>query len=524
MSFSLLALVCYTGWMYIEQGPKIWKVAEEAEHAENAHNDDGGENGAAGGPNHLTDLVKQLLKVSKSSWAQAMFVGGLNVFIPIYFLLNMTRQRVRRWDKAMGKKDDDRGARGGDPRFSLAAERAWKQMTTWKWADIFSKICLLGEVYFILQVGVAKLTYVFLSWLNDALAPPTIPFWAVLLASLVIAILLFLLLPPLPGVAVYLFCGIVVASKASTSNIDFPIACCIGVGLALASKILGSLGQALLGRALGTNVKVQQIVGVDKVTMRAVQQILMRRGLNFGKVMTLVGGPDWPTSVLCGVLKIPFFQIVLGTLPIVFVLGPTVLAGAFLTQVVSGEDSLFNTAKNICLAITSVVQPLSTFLFVQETVRVIDECGDELRKPRPEHREVEELSRKADQYNKVYDKETEWKQLGFLLQFLILCATVLMLCSCGVFLFIGTGEQTWKCFRPFSVSGHISDSFEDHGLAGDWTNVVRTNGLYAFGLFVFASILHGLFVMIAAHKASEYVLDRHDDEDTEATTDAELTT
>ena len=48
-------------------------------------------------------------------------------------------------------------------------------------------------------------------------------------------------------------------------------------------------------------------------------------------VTILVGGPDWPTSVLCGILGLDLLPILLGTLPVFLLILPTVMGGAFLS-------------------------------------------------------------------------------------------------------------------------------------------------------------------------------------------------
>ena len=45
--------------------------------------------------------------------------------------------------------------------------------------------------------------------------------------------------------------------------------------------------------------------------------------------MILCGGPDWPTSVLCGLLGANVWQMVLGLTPMIFFVAPSVAAGAF---------------------------------------------------------------------------------------------------------------------------------------------------------------------------------------------------
>lgn len=61
--------------------------------------------------------------------------------------------------------------------------------------------------------------------------------------------------------------------------------------------------------------------------MRAIEQVLRRPGMSFGKCMILCGGPagclrrllclsaeDWPTSVLAGILRLSLVQCTIGGL------------------------------------------------------------------------------------------------------------------------------------------------------------------------------------------------------------------
>ena len=57
--------------------------------------------------------------------------------------------------------------------------------------------------------------------------------------------------------------------------------------------------------------------------------MLSKPGLSVAKVTILTGGPDWPTSVFCGILRVPISQTLLGTLPVTFLILPTVLAGTY---------------------------------------------------------------------------------------------------------------------------------------------------------------------------------------------------
>ena len=51
----------------------------------------------------------------------------------------------------------------------------------------------------------------------------------------------------------------------------------------------------------------------------------------------LCGGPDWPTAVLCGILRADLRQMLLGLSPVFLLTAPTSMAGAFQLKVGEGE-------------------------------------------------------------------------------------------------------------------------------------------------------------------------------------------
>merc|ERR1719478_585635 len=90
--------------------------------------------------------------------------------------------------------------------------------------------------------------------------------------------------------------------------------------------------QKLIGEGFGRYLYIQQLVGVHTTTIRAIEKILRKPGLGIRKVVILIGGPDWPTSVLTGILRLSLPQMLLGTLPVICIQVPCVLAGASLSE------------------------------------------------------------------------------------------------------------------------------------------------------------------------------------------------
>ena len=85
----------------------------------------------------------------------------------------------------------------------------------------------------------------------------------------------------------------------------------IMVILALLLKLTAVVLAAAIGELLGKKVSIKYMVGVHKVSIRAIEMILKRPGLNKAKVAILIGGPDWPTSVLTGILGLSLPQMLL---------------------------------------------------------------------------------------------------------------------------------------------------------------------------------------------------------------------
>src|SRR6056300_2102000 len=67
--------------------------------------------------------------------------------------------------------------------------------------------------------------------------------------------------------------------------------------------------------------------------------VLSQEGLSIPKVAILIGGPDWPTSVLCGIMRLSLPQIILGTTPGVFLILPTCVTGALLYMASLKDES-----------------------------------------------------------------------------------------------------------------------------------------------------------------------------------------
>merc|ERR1719476_652816 len=103
--------------------------------------------------------------------------------------------------------------------------------------------------------------------------------------------------------------------------------------------------------------------------------------------MILCGGPDWPTSVLAGILRLSLWQCLLGTSPIILTIAPTVLTGSFYLK--RDESEVWTRTGNLMLFLTTMTSAmflLGIGLAVQDE---FDKKGEEITKPKPEFVDLE---------------------------------------------------------------------------------------------------------------------------------------
>eukprot|EP00440_Ansanella_granifera_P025458 gb/GFBE01027646.1/.p1 GENE.gb/GFBE01027646.1/~~gb/GFBE01027646.1/.p1 ORF type:complete len:945 (+),score=219.19 gb/GFBE01027646.1/:1-2835(+) len=455
------SIVLVFGWVYIEIGAESL-----AQHMKDSKS------------------LQVLMKAATSDWVRAMMVLGFGVFIPIVLILDMLRQKARQISKSTSLTT----------RFTSGVSESLEMIAKWRWASILQKVNWLMILYMVMYVGVSKWTYVLLSWLRTALADVNL---AVLCLIFVGIGFIMFMLPPVPGVPVYVFGGILITLKTKTmDDIGFwggvGIATALGYGL----KNAACIGQYAIGASAGKSIAIQKMVSLDKEGMRAIEKILKKPGLAPSKVAILIGGPDWPTSVICGVLKVPIFQMLIGTIPIIFLLTPCVLSGAFLVTPIldsnSSDMELWETLATITIVVSGGIQGLSLLVagyFVQDA---LTKYSEELREWREEHRAIVELRAKEAALVEAYHRATTFKKMGCVMQVMIILSTLLMV-ICGFVNFFMTEDMV----RPFSLQNEIPAPWHENGLNNNSLTLFTDAGWVFFGIFSFAFLLHIAFMQMA---------------------------
>lgn len=209
------------------------------------------------------------------------------------------------------------------------------ELRKWNWAKIMVNMHYWILVVLAFQVVAGSFTVVFLSFLRVKLN--SVPLGLVYVTFTVVGLGMFLI-PIIPGLPVYLTGGIILTDERMVQAYGgggkgYAMACVVAISVCFAIKLLAVVMQQKgIGERLGDRVWIRSMVNVNSVTMRSIRFLLTKPGLKPPKIAILVGGPDWPTSVITGILKLNVYEMLIGTLPVLLLIAPTTLAGAFMLK------------------------------------------------------------------------------------------------------------------------------------------------------------------------------------------------
>lgn len=422
----------------------------------------------------------------------------------VYFISSFLNQVIRTYNpcsRAPGSSASTRHIDTGGF-ITLEARRLVKAISQWNAVPVCTYAVYWGIGFMSLAVLAPIFTTLFLSWLIEAtesleLAPVT----GILL---IVGIVMFLL-PPVPGAPIYLTLGIVIipvgGRQFGTDYIGILISMAYAMVVSLALKLLATaLQQKMIGGLLKGSIGVRKLVGINSNLIRAMKFLLIQPGLNVAKVSILCGGPDWPTSVLCGILDLPLLPILLGTLPVMLLIVPTVLAGSF-TYMKGMNDEVDNdgsitlvptygwagTAAAISAALAAGVLFSNMVLaayYVEDTLTNNAEDVQAL----PIDEEVKVLEDNETVIEHKFTEITRWEVVPGAAKTLMILSVISMIAACYTVQIFG--DQAFKSYQ-------LTDTI-DNRLGGDWKNIVEPLGLVSMCLLALSIVLLQLFMYWAS--------------------------
>jgi len=412
---------------------------------------------------------------------RGLFVVTCGPIVLVYFFLSAVNQLVRR--SKLNLCSQPSSVSDSETNGRVVTVRTLKHITrmrNWNVSKVFTYAGYWGIAYVVMQIFIAKLTIVFLSWMIEKTASlGLIPVTAIMMG---VGVVMFLL-PPVPGVPVYLTLGIVLTAQGNKTLGYFGcIAYSTAIGLVL--KLFSScLQQKGIGESLSHFVKIRQFVGINSTLMKAMRLVLQTEGLSIPKVAILIGGPDWPTSVLCGIMRLSLPQILLGTVPVVFLIFPTCLTGALLYMASLDTDSgnprfpWAGTVSTLTASLTACVQFASMFVAAFYLEQTADKRKDEVLAIEDDLK-VKEADERDKQMTKCYNNVTQWTVLPLLSKLVLIGSLVSITTCCYMVQFFSN-----SCFADHELADSIDDNLD-----GNVANLFMPLGWVAIGLF-FGSVV-----------------------------------
>lgn len=452
-------------------------------------------------------IIASLSKSLASDWLKAM-----GMFMMPFYLMFMCLSAVNQFFRLYLTPCAYQLKEGERKTFLTAAvHKQYSLIKKWPWTDVFKKVGFLGIFYFVFWVGVGKVTYVFLSWLNGALASlgfgPTV---AIFYAT---GLTMFLL-PPVPGVPVYILGGVVLTkatqrfidgesgtsssvastplSPSSSSSLEaatepsqgsFFLACAFVTLICYCIKLNAvAMQQKLIGGLMSNSLYVRKTVMVNSVTIKAIRQILTRPGMRLDKVAILCGGPDWPTSVLTGILKLSVFKMLFGSLPVILLVWPCVMSGAFLLpppDTKPATKQLYDGLGSVFMMAATGVQSLAFFAAAYYIEEYASKNSSKLKRM-PNDAEVERAELRDSTKKEVMSKIARWDRVPLLHKINLIVMYLECLAYCLAF-----GGAGSLIFEEFDLTHTIEGK-----LNGNALNLVKgTVGWVLIGL-VFMTWVH----------------------------------
>ena len=509
-----------------------------------------------------------------ADWFRAMFMIVVfpSVFLPLLFL-SAINQFFRKAGIGQELEMED-GQLFFTKKFSTLIS---DMQNEWDWTSVLNKICVLGTVFFVASIAVAKLAVVFLSWMNESLETTSL----VLVCVAYIFVGEFMFCNPLiPATPVYLTGGVVVVRSAerllsgcvagsgmlsqvrdgawATYNAAKYAPNGEGVGLLeqlegqpdfhtcwptgtapagmetleqagchnitadtcmLPGMRAGEVGvpreatnmlcfcneanggmdlhdnfwsaivfasvvtfilkmcaifleMVVIGMTLGKKLVVRKFVGINSAEMRAIRMLVSVPGFNWKKCCILLGGPDWPTSVLTGILRLSVPQCLLGSSPFIILNTPTVIGGAL--QLRRAEGDMWSTLANVGFAMSAATQGTATSLCMYYVFDCSDKNREELE-AMPDDEEVKAAEEVSERDAVMYKAATDWKtKVPGNIKIVLIIGAILN----GTFVFLGAllGSKCW-------VSVDVADPISGPPLYGDWFAWIQPTGYIALGIY-----------------------------------------
>lgn len=418
----------------------------------------------------LAEYIPYLLSIE---WVQA----GMTFFLwPLYFVLAMYGYLSHAWAKRRMEADDPRQEQQFSRLFLVVHEYIRDR---WHMPFVLDK-CWLIAVAVVFVLATARGTPVALSWLDK-----NIQSWS--LSSVMISFTAFgafmFLNPFAPGMVVYFFSGLIVTKRAhDPANLDsmsYANAVLLGIAVAMGVKLIACWIQMQIGICLGRSTQVRYLVGLHTPLIRAIEVILRTKSFSVHKFGVLNGGPDWPTSVFCGILGLSPSMVMFWTLPTILIVIPAVIAGS----TVSETSPAWQTVFQMTFTLAMLFQVIFGCLAARGVAAVTDKNAVEINCRRDDLQDLVDIDETEARRTRALQARAHWSDLPQYSKVCILAAGIISMLVALVLL-IGSGI----CIREFKMGADYELPLEKGGLDGDFRNILYPTGAICLLLIPIAGV------------------------------------
>ena len=406
----------------------------------------------------------------------------------------------------------------------------WSLLQTaraWEWGKVLTYVIYVCSFLWVFSYF-GKVTNILFNVLVTYLAP--LPFAAVIAIFVVIALVMFLI-PVVPGPAVYLTSGVLLVplgKKTFAGGAGFDpcaatdggggggggdgssdggggggddwafwassaVACVLSFVLKLIAHVLQQKG---IGEGLRGNVSVRAMVGPNSLQMRAARYILEQPGVTAAKASLLCGGPDWPTSVICGLLKLNCCEMLIGLTPVIVFTVPSTMLGAFMTE----PGYLDVNLDAVCLLIIALVQVGMLLVFMSHMNRVIATERAQLDAYETDA-EVAARDAETEAFNAVLARVGAYDDAPQRVRRLLQCGAVA--CIVATHALLMAAEDL---FQPFAITDCLDTLGNDGaGPYAIWFLGIKPAGLLMMLLMLFGYVALKRFQRWARTRAEEAI-------------------
>jgi len=430
---------------------------------------------------HDLPAFKAANKLRQNDWVRACFICCFLPVFPFIFCLGAVNQCIRKcrgiykyggaeandWDNYGGKTDIDAlpDTLWCTPRTSLIFTRVRK----WNTISIAQKATMLCLLMFCFYISPIFINIVF-SWMRYIFMGAGDPeaafgFGWILFITFWVGVTAFLL-PPVPGLTVYIFGGLMVSGACPEEFGGFWGGSVINIFLCWFLKLTAcAVQQKVIGENLGRTQSVRSFLGVHTMQCRTIEKLLRTPGLSIGKVALLCGGPDWPVSVTAGILKLSLYQCELGTLPILFFIIPCAMTGSFYLKMggtvdmsstpeqqlaALEEQQMWDNCGKMMVVVTMGVTLILWAILTWALQNILEQNYEELSIPLTQNVELHWIDHRNEEVKKRCS--VDWPRVPGLMRCLLLASTFIHKICCQA---IYWGKA--YLFGTFAVQSDITD-------------------------------------------------------------------